>query len=280
MNSFSRLMLSVTVFSFMLTVVNLLPSVVSTFQARYKDRFGHLSREMDSFFIHLKATYIVIGSIALGIVLGVVTGSWILGITLAILGVFAPKIALAVWKNIRSAQVENQLMDALVLINNALRSGLDIASGIELITTNMKPPISEEFGTVLNAYRLGGSLETALVDLTRRVRSRPLETAVGAVLIQREMGGNLVKTFEQLIQTIREEAKLQKKVKALSAQGRTQIAFLAVFPWGLAVLFYMLSPDMFGPALVNPIGQAVLVGLAIWEAIGILVTKRLVAVDV
>jgi tight adherence protein B len=171
-------------------------------------------------------------------------------------------------------------MDALILVNNAMRSGLDIASGIELITTNLKPPISEEFGTVLNTYRLGGSLESALSDMTRRIRSRSLETAVGAILIQREMGGNLVKTFEQLIQTIREESKLQKKVQALSAQGRTQIAFLAVFPWGLALLFYMLSPDMIGPALRNPLGQVILIGLIIWEGIGILVTKRIVTVDV
>ena len=62
-------------------------------------------------------------------------------------------------------------MDALILISNALRSGLDIASGIELVASNLKPPISEEFGLVLNAYRLGAPLERALMDMTTRIQS-------------------------------------------------------------------------------------------------------------
>ena len=83
----------------------------------------------------------------------------------------------------RSTQFDAQLMDALILINNAMRSGLDISTGIELVATNMKPPISEEFGLVLNAYRLGASLDSALMELTRRIRSRPLETCSASGLV-------------------------------------------------------------------------------------------------
>lgn len=171
-------------------------------------------------------------------------------------------------------------MDALVLMGNALRSGLDIATGIELVTTNMKPPISEEFGLVLNAYRLGSSLEDSLLAMTRRIRSRTLDTVVVAIILQRETGGNLVKTFEQLILTIREENKLQKKVKALSAQGRTQIGFLAVFPWIMAVVIYFMSPEMVKPALEQSWGQFALAGMVVWELIGLVITKRIVTVDV
>jgi tight adherence protein B len=116
--------------------------------------------------------------------------------------------------------------------------------------------------------------------MTTRIRSRTLETAVYAINIQRETGGNLIRTFEQLVITIREEEKLQKKVKALTAQGRTQIFFLAGFPWALGVLFYMLSPDFMKPALANRWGQIVMVFLIIWEIIGIMVTKKIVTVDV
>src|SRR5436190_20481166 len=95
----------------------------------------------------------------------------------------------------------------------------------------------------------------ALMDLTRRIRSRTLETAVYAINIQRETGGNIIKTFDQMIITIREESKLQKKMAAATAQGRTQIAFLAFFPWGIGLLFMFISPDFMRPALANPMAH-------------------------
>jgi tight adherence protein B len=193
---------------------------------------------------------------------------------------FAPKLILALWKGRRSAQFENQLLDALILLGNSLRSGLDIAAGIERIATTMKPPISEEFGLVLNAYRLGTPLETALIDLTERIRSKTLETVIYAIAIQRETGGNIIKTFDQLVITIREESKLQKKVRAITAQGRTQIFFLAGFPWALAGLFFVMTPEFMRPALANSWGQFVALFLVVWEVVGIIVTKKIVTVDV
>jgi tight adherence protein B len=280
MMNLPHLMVLITVFSFMLTVVNLLPAFVASFQERSKNVFGRTTREMDKFFVNIKITHILIGSLALGGLLGVATRSVVVGIACMLAGAFAPKFLLSIWKNVRSTQFDAQLMDALILISNALKSGLDIATGIELVTTNLTPPISEEFGLVLNAYRLGSALEGSLMEMTHRIQSKTLETAVGAIVIQRETGGNLVKTFDQLIQTIREETKLQKKVRALSTQGRTQIAFLAFFPWAVALLFYFMSPEMFQPALAEPMGRAVLAGMVVWEFIGILVTKRIVTVDV
>lgn len=187
---------------------------------------------------------------------------------------------LTVWKDLRSAKVEAQLMDALLILGNSLKSGMDIVAGIERISLDMKPPISEEFGLVLNAYRLGTPLETALMDMTQRIHSRTLETVVYAVTIQRETGGNIIKIFDQLVLNIREETKLQKKVKAITSQARTQIFFLAGFPWVLAGLFTMMAPEFMKPALANPWGQLTVVFLALWEAIGIVVTKKIVAVDV
>ncbi len=270
----------IAVFFVMAGIVEMIPELFTLYRERYMADLVRTTRELDKFFLNVKPTKILIASLVLGAALGALTGSWVTAVAIALAGLVAPKIILTIWKDIRSTQVEAQLMDALLLVSNSLKSGLDIAAGIERIASTMPPPISEEFGLVLNAYRLGTPLETALMDLTSRIRSRTLETAVYAINIQRETGGNLIKTFEQLVLTIREESKLQKKVTALTSQGRTQIFFLASFPWALALLFFFLSPDFIRPALANPYGQMVLVGLIVWEAIGIFVTKRIVTVDI
>lgn len=280
MTGLPHVMIFLTVASFMMTVVSLLPSMVKYIQEHYVAHMSQRTRELDKIFFHIKIPYIFGGAALIGALLGWFTGSWVIAGACALVGLVAPKGVVTIWKSIRSSQFDEQLMDALILIGNAMRSGLDIATGIELVATNMKPPISEEFGVVLNAYRLGGSLEEALLELTRRIHSRPLDTVVVSIILQRETGGNLVRTFEQLVQTIREESKLQKRVKALSAQGRTQIAFLAFFPWALAALIYFLSPEMIQPALGQPWGQAAVAVLVFWELIGLVVTKRIVTVDV
>ena len=270
----------IAIFFVMVTVVEMIPELFRVYREKYMADVVRTTRELDKFFFRIKPTNLLLICLAIGSILGLLTASWIFAVAVSLLGLVAPRIALAIWKDIRSSQVEAQLMDALILIGNSLRSGLDIASGIERVATTMKPPISEEFNLVLNAYRLGTPLETALMSMTSRIQSRSLETAIYAINIQRETGGNLIKTFEQLVVTIREEDKLQKKVKALTSQGRMQTYFLACFPWTMALLFYVITPDFIRPAIANPVGQIVIVILLIWEAIGIVITKKIVTVDI
>jgi tight adherence protein B len=280
MLSLPHILVAITVFSFMMTVVNFLPAIVNNFQERYLVGMRRTTRELDRFFVQVKATHILIVSLFAGAGLGYLLDSGAVGITIALTGVVTPKLLLNVWKGIRSRQFEAQLMDALILINNALKSGLDIAMGIELVATNLKPPVSQEFALVLNAYRLGTPLEEALTDMTKRIQSKTLDTAIGAIVIQRETGGNLIRTFEQLIQTIRDESKLQQKIQAISSQGRTQIAFLAVFPWAVAAAYYFFAGDMVEAAFQTSWGSYLLVGLVIWEGLGLLLTKKIVTIDV
>lgn len=275
-----RMALLFSVFTLMTTLVSAIPSLLKLYRDRFQVSQGRTTRELTKFFLNVKPTRILIGACAVGILLGFVTGSWVVTAALCLAGVFAPKVLLRLWKDIRTSQFEAQLMDALLLLGNTLKSGLDLIAGVERIASTMKPPISEEFGLVLNAYRLGTPLESALADLTERIHSRALEIAIQAINIQRETGGNIIKTFDQLVFTIREEGKLQKKIRAITAQGRTQIVFLAVFPWALALLFFCIAPEFMRPALANTWGQLTALGLILWEVVGIIVTKRIITVDV
>jgi tight adherence protein B len=270
----------IVVFFLLYAIVKALPAFWQTYAERSRIALRISTRELDKFFISIKPTTIILSMAAVATVLGIITRSWVLAAALAVAGLFAPKLLLAVWKDIRSRKFDAQLMDALLLMGNTLKSGMDMAAGVERVASDMKPPISEEFGLVLNAYRLGTPIEAGLLDLTERINSRNLETAVYAIAIQRESGGNITKIFDQLVLNIREESKLQKKVRAITSQGRTQIFFLAVFPWALAGIFVLMAPEFMKPALANPWGQLVLVGLVVWEIIGIVVTKKLVTVNV
>jgi tight adherence protein B len=268
------------VFAVMLALVNWIPDLLIVFRERYQADVFQTTRELNRFFINIKPAHMITVFTILALLLFFATGSWILAGALCVAGLFAPRVILSIYKDIRSSQFETQLMDALVLMGNSMKSGLDIAAGIERVSTNLKPPISEEFGLVMNGYRLGTPLEAGLMDLTTRIRSRTLETVVYAIIIQRETGGNILKTFDQLVLNIREENKLQKKVSAMTSQGRAQIFVLACLPWVMAGFFYLVAPEMMAPAIANPWGQLIVLFLLVWEMIGIVVTKHVTTIEV
>src|SRR5258708_28938568 len=122
-----------SVSAFMLAAVNILPALIRRFQDRYIDRIGNNSRELEKFFVHIKIPHMLGGALVIAVLLGWFTRSWVLAVSLAVVGLVVPKLVLSIWKNIRSTQFEAQLMDALILIGNALRSALDIATGVALV---------------------------------------------------------------------------------------------------------------------------------------------------
>ena len=91
----------------------------------------------------------------------------------------------------RQAAFLNQLGDTLVMVSNALRAGFSFMQAMELISKEMQPPIGVEFQKVINEMNLGATLETAMENMGRRMQSSDFDLVVTAVLIQRQVGGNL-----------------------------------------------------------------------------------------
>src|SRR5579871_43287 len=98
-----HLMVFLTVSSFMLTVVNLLPALVKHFQEHYLVRISHSSRELEKFFVHVKIPHVLGAALVASGLLGWLTGSWVFAGACAILGLLAPKAVLTIWKNVRSS---------------------------------------------------------------------------------------------------------------------------------------------------------------------------------
>ena len=109
----------------------------------------------------------------------------------AAFGVVIPPMVVSRHKKKRTALFETQLMDALIVISNCLRAGFTFQQAMSSITTDMPEPISIEFGKVLREINLGFSMETALTDMVARLRNDDLDLLVSAVLIQKQVGGNL-----------------------------------------------------------------------------------------
>lgn len=179
-------------------------------------------------------------------------------LALAIGAVMAPAFVVKMRQKKRLKLVETQLPDVLGMIANSLKAGYSFFQAIELVSREAEPPLANEFALVNKEMNLGATTELALENMVTRVGSDDLELVVTAVLIQRQVGGNLSAILEAIAETIRERIRIRGEIRSLTAQGRISGLIISILPFVIASLIFMVNPEYIMPLFVEPLGRLML----------------------
>jgi tight adherence protein B len=225
-----------------------------------------------------------------GYVIGYVLPAFHNVVTLAVLfavGAYFPRWFIGYRQRKRLTTFNRQLPDTITLLANSLRAGSSFLQGLELVTREARPPISEEFERVVREMSLGVALQPALMNLVRRVASEDLELMVTAVNIQSQVGGNLATVLDAIAYTIRERVRIQGEIKTLTAMQRYSGYVITLLPVGLAGILFLISPSYITvmvqkpPELFGlPMGIIFFIIGAISMGIGYLFIRRIVDIKV
>lgn len=197
----------------------------------------------------------------------------------ALLGA-APILALEWQIRRRSESITLQLPDALDLTARAMRAGHAFSDALRIAAGEVPSPLGEELGMISEQHRLGLELRTCMESLLARVPDNfELSLWVGAVMLNRETGGNLIETLEHLAETVRERLVFESKVLALTAEVRTSAVILSMLPFGAAILISLAEPRYLLPLLEPGLGRSLLVGALVSMAIGAYLMRRLSRVE-
>ena len=169
-----------------------------------------------------------------------------------LLGAWFPRLYLKRRQAKRLKSFAEQLPDTITLLANSLRAGSSFLQGIELVTREGRPPISEEFERVVREMQLGMALQPALNNLSRRVASEDLELMVTAINIQSQVGGNLATVLDAIAHTIRERVRLIGEINTLTAMQRYSGYVITALPIGLGLILMLISPNYMGPMFERP----------------------------
>jgi tight adherence protein B len=170
----------------------------------------------------------------------------------AAIGAYFPRFYLKRRQGKRLKAFAEQLPDTITLLANSLRAGSSFLQGIELVTREGRPPISEEFERVVREMQLGMALQPALQNLSRRVDSEDLELMVTAINIQSQVGGNLATVLDAIAHTIRERVRLIGEINTLTAMQRYSGYVITALPIGLGAILMVISPNYMGPMFERP----------------------------
>jgi len=223
---------------------------------------------------------ILILSLIGGLTLTVITGRPVAGIIAAILGSYLPYFSLRTAKTKRLSKFNGQIGDALVIMANSLRSGFSFLQALDMVCKEMPDPLAREFGIALQEMNWGTSTEEALQNMTFRVKSEDLELVVTAVLIQRQVGGNLSEVLDNIANTIRERVRIKGEINTLTAQGKISGLIIGLLPVLITMVLYVLNPGYIKLLFTSKAGLAMVFTAVLSQILGLALIKKIVQIPV
>lgn len=205
-------------------------------------------------------------------------GRPVLAAAAAIAGAATPVLNLYVKRNQRIKQFEEQLPDALDMMARALRAGNPLTESFRFAADEMQDPIAREFGITSQHLTYGLSLKVSFDDLQERIPTQALGAMITAILVQRETGGNLAEVLDKIAAVIRTKLRFQRKLRALTAEGRMSANVLIAIPFLLAAVMSVTSPDYLTRLTGDPLGQKLIMGMGVMMLIGIVWIRKVVKV--
>lgn len=216
-------------------------------------------------------TGVLIALILMNIFLGVISAAFV--VLLSVIWISMAKIR-------RLDKFNSQLGDSLMIMSNSLRAGFSFIQAMDMIRRELPDPIAKEFGRTFQEMSLGTPTEEALENMSKRVGSIDLDLIITAVMIQRQVGGNLAEILDNIATTIRERIRINGEIKTITAQGKISGIVIGLLPFALAGIMSIMSPEYLKPLITEPIGQFILASALALEIIGILLIRKIIDIKV
>lgn len=251
--------------SIVVIVDALFPLLLKFLQQHEEKRLGKLSETLDQLFIFLSPQRFLLLFALVPIVLAAMvfltTKNLFLALTAAGTGFMFPFFMIKLLKERRIMKFVHQLPDGLMILSSCLKGGLSLIQAVEILCTEMSPPISQEFGLVVREIRMGVSMEEAFNRMKERIPVEDVELISTAMLVARETGGNLVKIFGHLTTTVRDRIRLTETLKTTTMMARVQGYIMSAIPVIFALFVRKIDPHHFDIMFQTREGQ-LLAGLA------------------
>jgi tight adherence protein B len=183
-------------------------------------------------------------------------------------------------RNKRLKRLTQQLPDVFELLGQALRAGNSLATAMQLVARELPDPAGTEFGRVFHEQNLGLKIEDALRNMAERVGALDVRFFVTAVLIQRQVGGDLAEVLDKIGSVIRERLQLFGTVQALTAEGRLSGYVLLGLPVLVFFILMYVNPEYMSLLYTDPTGKMMLTTAIVMQLMGWAMIKKIVNIKV
>jgi tight adherence protein B len=195
-------------------------------------------------------------------------------------GVGLPHMAISFLVARRIKAFTANFPDAIDLIIRGLRSGLPVPESIRVVGQEFEGPVGVEFTFVSDRVKLGQSLDEALWDAAKRIDIPDFKFFVISLSVQRETGGNLAETLENLSDILRKRRQMLLKIKAMSSEAKASALILGSLPFIMFGIMFVLNNGYVMQLLTDPRGVVAVTAAVGWLLLGIAAMAKMVRFEI
>lgn len=180
----------------------------------------------------------------------------------------------------RKKRIERDMGQAIVIMNNAFRSGYSIMQAIYLVYKELDGPISLEFKKMYMDITFGLNMEVVFKRFSERVKCVEATYMSTSLAVLNKTGGNIVQVFNSVERNSMVRKKLKDELDSVSASARAMFKILVCIPILIVGMLVILNPGFFNPLLTTPIGIMCLLLSIMIYILYIIIIRKIVYVEV
>ncbi|OXI34389.1 pilus assembly protein [Burkholderia sp. AU16741] len=131
--------------------------------------------------------------------------------------------------------------DAIDLIVRAVRAGIPVTQAISTVGDSAAEPVRSTFRTMGDSLRVGADLKDVLTHAADRLMIADFSFFTVYLLLQRETGGSLGETLDELSSIIRTRRDIRLKTRALTAEGRITTKIISAVPFVMVGALFLVN---------------------------------------
>lgn len=187
-------------------------------------------------------------------------------------------VILVLYKN-RNKLIEEQLLQAVVMMNSAFKSGKNILQAIEIVKKEMPSPLKDEFEIIYKDLTYGLDLSTVFERFYKRVKLEEAKYITASLSLLSKTGGNIVTVFNMIEKSFYDRLKIKNELEAMTSSSRFLYRMLTFMPIIFVVVIVMMNPSYFNPLLTTSIGYIIDVIILVLYLLYLVMIKRIMRVE-
>jgi tight adherence protein B len=210
----------------------------------------------------------------------ILSRSVLVGMVATVVGAMLPNLYVRHRRTRRFNAFEELLPEAIDLVGRALRAGHPLSAGFKMAADDGPEPVASEFRRVFEEQRFGLPVQDSLLSMADRVNLVDVRILVTAILIQREVGGNLAEILDNLASVVRARFTIRRQIRVYTAQGRMTGYLLSSLPLILFALLYTINAQYMSILFTDPIGKILVAVALTMQFIGFLWIRKIIKIEI
>lgn len=195
-------------------------------------------------------------------------------------GFFIPDFVYSYKYKTYQRKLENDLLQAIIIMNNAFKSGRSIVQAIDLVSKELDGPMAEEFKKMHLELSFGLGLDIVFNRFSERIKIEEVAYLTASLTILNKTGGNIVEVFSSIEKSLFNKKKLRLELRSLTSSSKIIVNILTIVPPAFILFIAIINPTYFVPLFTNTLGYIIINIVLIYYVLYIILIRKLLKVKI